>query len=61
MQVIKNFRWYAPESRAYYIMIQIEIQVPKVLQCSLGRPKGDTIIFRPILLDLRAHVVWTFK
>ncbi len=32
MQVIKNFRWNSPESCAYYIMIQNEIQDPKVRQ-----------------------------
>ena len=31
MQVIKNFRWCGPESRAYYIMIQKQIQAPIVL------------------------------
>jgi hypothetical protein len=32
MQVIKNFRWYGPESRAYYIMIQKQIQAPNMLK-----------------------------
>lgn len=32
MQVNKNFRWYRPENRQYYIMIQNELQAPKALQ-----------------------------
>ncbi len=36
MQVNKNFRWYRPENRQYYIMIQNELQDPKALQTWLS-------------------------
>jgi hypothetical protein len=47
MQVIKNFRWYRPEKRDYYIIIQNEFQVPNVLQYLSSQKTTSGFLYIP--------------
>lgn len=53
MQSIKNFRGFCPERCVYYIMIQNEFQVPKVLQTTQHLSRQTTKVgFRHFLTNI---------